>query len=380
MKRYQGRHREHGRHRVVPAQRAAGPPLLAASGTVAAAALTAIVLSGQQDAPQDGLAGPSSEDPRPSLTAPGDARVLAAQADASLVGASLDRMSGLGNSWGTACPEGEPSECGPGTRALVALVAAVRATGAPLAGTRTPAVAAELPASARPAVPTAAVPPAGGPLRSPLPDLGSVLPAPVGIPVPGAPSTPVVGGTPDLAPLPGPVTGTGSGALTDLGTPSDARTLPDAGTLSDAGGSPRPVGPGLPGPVDVLYATGPVDVLDGTGPVVRPTPAPTVPSAPLPESPSRPADPVVDLLEPVPPPPAAPRVVEPVREVSEPVRESAEPVTTPVREDVAIEDVAIEETEPVRDEAVEPAAEAVGDTVDQVTEELPAPTGGGLLD
>ena len=89
MSRYRGRHRK-----VLLTRRAAGPPLLAASGTMAAAALTAVVLSGQDaaqdagDLPSDGSGSSLAEARDPGLLA--DPLLLA--------GLSLDEPGALGSS------------------------------------------------------------------------------------------------------------------------------------------------------------------------------------------------------------------------------------------------------------------------------------------
>jgi hypothetical protein len=141
--RQQGRHRDpaegvhearpqdahDGRHRAVAGQRAAVPPLLAASGALTAAALTAIVLSGPQRSDGGATADPPSAD-GPSIGSPGDASG-APGADGIDPAAFSPGQGGMGNGWGGSAWNALLRQTGSASAALAALCDAAEA-GIPL--------------------------------------------------------------------------------------------------------------------------------------------------------------------------------------------------------------------------------------------------------
>ena len=131
--RQQGRHRDpaegvheaqphdahEGRHRAVAGQRAAVPPLLAASGVLTAAALTAIVLTGPQGADGGASADPPSAD-GPSIGSPGDAGGVPG-ADGIGPVVFSPGQGGMGNGWGGSAWNALLRQTGSAPAALAAL-------------------------------------------------------------------------------------------------------------------------------------------------------------------------------------------------------------------------------------------------------------------
>jgi hypothetical protein len=363
---HEGRHRDpdedrheeqrEGRHRAVAVQRAAIPPLLTASGAVAAAALTALVLSGQQES-LGHLFADRQQEPRPSATSPNARGGAPTDADIALVAAgSSPGFGGMGNSLGGSVWDVLFQQDPGGSSSVLALLCDGRPGG-----------------TARTAVAGAGGWGSGGPtMTSAWMPFSSAWTSTAFSPASGADGSSGPGTQP---------------AAPAVGT--DPLSVPPPGGSSDGGGSAVPVP--VPGrdaaePVVAPVTTVAEPVTGAAEPVVAPVTKVAEPvtraAEPVVAPVTKVAEPVVEKAEPV--VEKAEPVVAPVTKVAEPVVEKAEPVVEKAEPVVEEAEPVVEEAEPVVEEAepvvekAEPVVEEASREVERASESLPSTDEGSV--